>query len=194
MSTPNVDITERDKHLGEILDELGPARLAMYASLRQRYADLGHETAKGLTVHLNDGHMFMLEKRDTIHDGLAAGLTFEWMLDTLNRKSIEYLWQVITHIIWDGLSRDDATRLIDADIPEAQGAFTFQFLLAQEVTVDQIIEAGTAIKAAGLTGDQVAYAYQRAFRESPTQPTVPLAEAVRLAAARPATEVKIHNL
>lgn len=186
MTVPAVDTTERDKHLGEILDELGPARLATYASLRQRYDDLDHETAKGLTVHLNDGRLFHHGERDTITDGLAAGLTYAWMLDTMNHKGIEYLWRVNTHILWDGLSRDDATRLIDADIPECKGAYKFRYLLAQGVTVDQLIEAGNAITAAGLDGYQVSYVYRRVFHELGVEPTFSLKEAVRLAAEQPA--------
>lgn len=186
MTIPAVDTAQRDKHLGEILDELGPARLATYASLRQRHDDLDHETAKGLTVHLNDdGRMFYAEQRGTIDDGLTAGLTYEWMLDAMNRKGIKYLWQVNTHIIWDGLSRDDATRLIDADLPECKGAYKFRFLLAQGITVDQLIEAGNAITAAGLDGYQVSYVYRRIFHELGVEPTFSLEEAVRLATTQP---------
>lgn len=192
MTIPAVKTTKRDKQLGEILDELGPARLATYADLTQRYADLDHETAKGLAVHLNDGRLFHHGERDTITDGLTAGLTFEWMLDTMNNKGIEYLWQVNTHINWDGLSRDDATRLIDADLPECKGAYKFRFLLAQGVTVDQLIEAGNAITAAGLDGYQVTYVYRRIYHESVVEPTFSLKEVIRQAVEQP-TEA-LHSL
>lgn len=188
MTTPGVNNTESlNDALTEVLAELGPARLAMYASIRQDHPNLSHKSAKMFAIHLGSEYSFIRQPgvtNDTIRDGLHIGLNYAQMLSMLNRKGLGYLLSIIIHVSWNGIALDDAIRLMNADLPHPGSECHFATLLRHDdVSVERIIEVGTAIKRAGLDDVRARYAYRRVFQWKYNEPNLPLDEAIRQAAA-----------